>query len=205
METKSLHLEKFNKTTDLNKNRDGANFEEIRAIADSKSLRHRFSNKKTLKKYEPSGNISKKLYDISERIRCEKIGTSYFKGVKSNIENFYQKRVLNLDLKSSEDKVLESFENYLRVKLLDFKNQRLVDKKLKSYSKDLNDQFKNKINELKDSTLDQQKFNSLISLLISQMSLDENVNEEEKIKEIIMMRNKKNLKSKNKKQKKKEK
>ena len=85
-----------------------------------------------------------------------------------------------MDLKSSEDKVLESFENYLRVKLLDFKNQRLVDKKLKSYSKDLNDQFKNKINELKDSTLDQQKFNSLISLLISQMSLDENVNEEEK-------------------------
>ena len=55
---------------------------EIRAIADSKSLRLRFSNKKTLKKYEPEGNISKKLYNISEKIRCEKIGTSYFKGVK---------------------------------------------------------------------------------------------------------------------------
>ena len=61
------------------------NFEEIRAAADSKSLRHRFSNKETFKKFEPEGNISKKLYDISEKIRCEKIGTSYFNGVKNNI------------------------------------------------------------------------------------------------------------------------
>ena len=61
------------------------NYEEIRAIADSKSLRLRFSNKKILKKYEPDGNISKKLYSISEKIRCEKIGTSYFKGIKNNI------------------------------------------------------------------------------------------------------------------------
>ena len=47
------------------------NYEEIRAIADSKSLNYRFSNKNILKKYEPDGNISKKLYKISEKIRCE--------------------------------------------------------------------------------------------------------------------------------------
>ena len=52
---------------------DKINFEEIRALADSKSLNIRFSNKKILKKYEPKGNISKKLYNISEKIRCEKI------------------------------------------------------------------------------------------------------------------------------------
>ena len=38
-----------------------------------------------------------------------------------------------------------------------------IDKKLKTYKKDLNDQFKNKIAELKELTLDQEKFNSLIS------------------------------------------
>ena len=156
------------------------NFEEIRAIADSKSLKFRFSNNKILKKYEPKGNISKKLYNISEKIRCEKIGTSYFKGVKSNIEKFYYNRVYNLDLKSSEDKIIESFENFLRVKFLDFKNGNQLDKKLKSYKKDLNEQFKNKINLLKDLTLDQEKFNSLISQLISDMSLDENIDNEEK-------------------------
>ena len=156
------------------------NFEEIRAIADSKSLKFRFSNNKIFKKYEPKGNISKKLYNISEKIRCEKIGTSYFKGVKSNIEKFYYNRVNNLDLKSSEDKIIESFENFLRVKFLDFKNGNQLDKKLKSYKKDLNEQFKNKINLLKDLTLDQEKFNSLISQLISDMSLDENIDNEEK-------------------------
>ena len=37
------------------------NYEEIRAIADSKSLRFRLSNKQILKKYEPEGNISKTI------------------------------------------------------------------------------------------------------------------------------------------------
>ncbi len=168
------------KLPDLNNISNRLNFEEIRAIADSKSLRFRFSNKETLKKYEPEGNISKKLYKISEKIRCEKIGTSYFKGVKNNIETFYNERVANLDLKSSEDKIVESFENYLRVKFLDFKNNIQIDKKLKSYKKDLNNQFNHKIKDLKDLTLNQEKFNSLISKLISNLSLDETVDEEEK-------------------------
>ena len=168
------------KLPDLDNMSNRLNFEEIRAIADSKSLRFRFSNKETLKKYEPEGNISKKLYNISEKIRCEKIGTSYFKGVKSNIETFYNERITNLDLKSSEDKIVESFENYLRVKFLDFKNNIQIDKKLKSYKKDLNNQFNHKIKDLKDLTLNQEKFNSLISKLISNLSLDETVDEEEK-------------------------
>ena len=142
------------------------NYNQIRAMADSKSLRHRFSDPKTLKQYEPDGNISKQLYRISEKIRCEKIGTSYFKGVKNNIETFYQERVSGLDLKSSEDKIVESFENYLRTKFLDFENNSQIDKKLKSYKKDLNEKFKGKIGQLNDLTLDQEKFNSLISNLL---------------------------------------
>ena len=156
------------------------NFDQIRAIADSKSLNFRFSDDKTFKQYEPKGNISKRLYEISEKIRCEKIGTSYFKGVKNNIEKFYQKRISGLDLKSSEDKIVESFENYFRTKFLDFKNDNQIDKKLKSYKKDLNEKFKDKIAPLNEATLDQKKFNSLVSELISNMNLDENLDEEEK-------------------------
>ena len=156
------------------------NYNQIRAIADSKSLRHRFSDPKTFKQYEPDGNISKQLYRISEKIRCEKIGTSYFKGVKNNIETFYQERVNGLDLKSGEDKIVESFENYLRTKFLDFENNSQIDKKLKLYKKDLNEKFKDKIGQLNKFTLDQEKFNSLISELISNMNLDENIDEEEK-------------------------
>ena len=120
------------------------------------------------------------MYKISEKIRCEKIGTSYFKGIKNNIETFYHERMSGLDLKSSEDKIIESFENYLRTKFLDFENNSQIDKKLKSYKKDLNERFKGKISQLNDFILDQEKFNSLISELISNMNLDENLDEEEK-------------------------
>ena len=146
-------------------------------------MRIRFSNVKTLKKFEPDGNISKKLYKIAEKIRCEKIGTNYFSGVKKNIENYYYNRVSGLDLKNSENRILESFENYLRVKFLDFKNEDQIDNKFKTFKKDLNVQFKNKIPELKNLTLNQGNFNSLISKIISKMSLDENIENEEKKEE----------------------
>ena len=167
------------KLPDLCKINNKINFDQIRAVADSKSLNFRFSDDKTFKQFEPKGNISKRLYEISEKIRCEKIGTSYFKGVKDNIEKFYQERISGLDLKSSEDKIIESFENYLRTKFLDFKNDSQIDKKLKSYKKDLNEKFKDKITQLNEAALDQKKFNSLISDLISNMNLDENFDEEE--------------------------
>jgi cobalamin biosynthesis protein CobT len=61
------------KLPELNQINNKLNFDQIRAMADSKSLNFRFSNNNTFKQYEPSGNISKKLYEISEKIRCEKI------------------------------------------------------------------------------------------------------------------------------------
>ncbi len=175
--------QKLIKLPDLNSLNNKINYGEIRAIADSKSLMVRFSDEKIFKYYEPEGNISKRLYKISEKIRCEKIGFNYFKGVKNNIEKFYKKRISELDLKSSEDKVVESFENFLRTKFLDLKNDKEIEKKLKSFKKDLSDQFKGKIEELKELTLDQNKFNSIISQLITNMSLDENIEDEKKREE----------------------
>ncbi len=156
------------------------NYDQIRALADSESLKIRYSDFKIYKKYEPEGNISKKLYEIAEKIRFEKIGTDKFKGVKNNIEKYYQKRVNSLDLKSSEDRIIESFENYLRVKFLKFKNSKNLDKKLKTYKKDLDEKFKGKIDKLNNFLNDQASFNSIISELISNMSLDEEIEDQDK-------------------------
>ncbi len=172
--------QKLIKLPDLNSINNKINYEEIRAIADSKSLMVRFSDERILKNYEPEGNVSKKLYKISEKIRCEVIGSNYFKGVKNNIEKFYKYRIAELDLKNSEDKIVESFENFLRIKFFDFKNDKEIEKKLKSFTKDISDQFKGKIGELKELAIDQERFNSTISQLISEMSLDENFDDEEK-------------------------
>jgi len=159
------------------------NYNQIRALADSESLKLRFSNNKTFRFYEPKGNISKKLYRIAEKIRFEKLGSDQFKGVKDNIEKYYQERINSLDLKNSEDKIIESFENYLRVKFLESKNSKELEQKLKSYKKDLNEKFKEKIKQLNDLTHNQARYNSLISDLISNMDLDKNLEEEEKNEE----------------------
>ncbi len=160
------------------------NYSQIRAIADSKSLKVRFSDNLIFKLYEPDGNLSKKLYKIAEKIRCEKLGSDQFKGIKNNIEKYYQERTNSLDLKNSEDKIIESFENYLRVKLFDSKNSKELEKKLKSYQKNLNEKFKGKIKQLGNLTHDQDQYNSIISDLISNLSLDENFENEEKNEEI---------------------
>ncbi len=183
------------------------NYDQVRAIADSESLKLRFSDKEILKLYEPEGNISKKLYKIAEKIRCEKIGSDNFKGVKNNLKKFYQKRINSLDLKNSQDKIIESFENYLRKKILDYKNNSEIEKKLKNYTKDLDKKFQKNINELSNFTKDQKNFNSLISDLISKMSLDENLNEEKKDEDSNQeekQENQSNQEQKNEKQKKEE-
>ena len=116
------------KLPEIERVNDKINYSQIRALADSKSLRLRFSDNKTFKSYEPAGNISKKLYKIAEKIRCEKLGSDQFKGVKNNIEKYYQERTSALDLKNSEEKITESFENYLRVKFFDSKNSKQLEK-----------------------------------------------------------------------------
>ena len=171
------------KLPEVEKVNNKINYNQIRAVADSKSLTLRFSDNKTFKSYEPNGNISKKLYKIAEKIRCEKLGSDQFKGVKNNIEKYYQERIDSLDLKNSEDKIIESFENYLRVKFFESKNSKELEKKLKTYKKDLNEKFKGKIKQLSNLTHDQAEYNSLISDLISNMNLDENLEEEEKNEE----------------------
>jgi len=163
---------------DISQTNSSINYNQIRALADSESLKLRFSDNKILKSYEPEGNISKKLYQIAEKIRFEKLGSDQFKGVKNNIQKYYQERIDSLDLKSSEDKIIESFENYLRIKFFESKNNKELEKKLKTYKKDLNEKFKGKIKQLSDLTHDQAKYNSLISNLISSMNLDENFEDE---------------------------
>ena len=192
---------------DLEQRENEINYNQIRAIADSESLKLRFSDEKTLKLHEPNGSISKKLYKLAEKIRYEKIGSDYFKGIKNNIETFYQERINSLDLKSSEDKIVESFENYLRIKFFNSKSNKHVEKKLKTYTKDLDKKLKNKINQLNNLTQDQASFNAVISDLIADMDLDERVEEEkdeEKNNEEDNQKNPKNDEQKAEKQKKEE-
>ena len=55
-----------------------------------------------------------------------------------------------------------------------------VEKKFKTYKNDLSSKFQDKIKDLNNLTFNQEKFNSLLSKIISDMSLDESIDEEKK-------------------------
>ena len=53
-----------------------------RAIADGEALKLRHSNKNIFRNFEPKGEVAKSLYEIAEKIRCEKIGSEKYGGIK---------------------------------------------------------------------------------------------------------------------------
>jgi cobaltochelatase CobT len=65
---------------------------EARVLADSEALKIKYSDENILNKNLPTGTISKTIYNIAEKIRYEKIGSDQYKGIKSNLNNFYQKK-----------------------------------------------------------------------------------------------------------------
>ena len=67
-------------------------FIRLRAEADSEALKKKYSNNETYKKNIPTKKSCRILYDISEKLRYEIIGTKILKGISKNLkENYSQK------------------------------------------------------------------------------------------------------------------
>ena len=115
---------KIIKLPDLQNINEMIDYTKARALADSEALKIRYSNEKILKSYEPEGNISKKLYHIAEKIRYEKLGSVEFKGIKNNIDKFYNEKLEKTDFEKNENKYVDAFENYLRSNIFNYKNNK---------------------------------------------------------------------------------
>ena len=163
-----------------------------RASADSEALKIRYSNKKIYDEYKPNGETSKRLYEIAEKVRYEKLGSEQFKGVKNNLDNFYSYKLNLKEFKNKKENTLDAFENYLRTNILDQKNEKKIVKNLKNHKNNFEKAFKKKLTLLKNSLLDQRKFNSLISELITELNIDEDLNPEEKLEDSNQKDNKEN-------------
>ena len=61
-----------------------------RAIADGEALILRHSNKSIFRNFEPKGEVAKSLYKMAEKIRCEKIGSEKYGGIKKKFEDLLQ-------------------------------------------------------------------------------------------------------------------
>ena len=163
----------------IEKIKDKIEYIKTRAVADSEALKIKYSDKEILDTHAPSGEISNKLYIASERIRCENIGSINFKGIKSNIDLLYDEKFKNFETIKGEEKFIQSFEYYLRVNIFGGKKNKSLERNLKNIKKDLDLGFKDKLNAIKNCLEDQSKFNSLLSSLISEMQIDDELNKKE--------------------------
>jgi len=150
------------------------NHVKIRAQADAEALKIRYSNKEILKNNAPEGKISKQLYNIAEKIRCEKIGSIEFQGTKRNISEYYKERIENMDFNNNRDSTIEAFEHYLRLNILNYKNNKNIEKNLEKFKNKFQSKIEAQIYTLKNSFNNQAKFNEIISDLIINMNIEEN-------------------------------
>jgi len=152
-----------------------------RALADSEALRLKCSDVNIYNTFEPQGNISKLLYAAAEKVRYENIGSSYFKGIKDNLNYFYEiKNKKKNENNNNDSEFLDAFEYYLRSNISKFDKSKDSENKYKKYKKKLDTKLKDKLETLNNSLLDQKKFNALISKIISQLKIDENIDSDQK-------------------------
>ena len=122
------------KLPEINEFQNKINFDLTRALADSESLKLRYSNKKTLKNFEPSGSKAKKLYEIAEKVRYESLGIKEYQGIKENLTNYYLNRK---PPQNKQENIYFAFENYLRKEFFDLSEKLKLNEISAKFSKNL--------------------------------------------------------------------
>ena len=157
----------------------------LRAETDSEALKRKFSNKEIYKKNLPKNSSCRSLYDISEKIRYELLGTKMLKGISKNLkENYNHKIVIKRkdQLKTKEDvSISEAFELYMLKNFFDIKLIPLSDKILSFWENDFKTSLDKHLNYLNKNLENQEIYNSKFSQLLQEMEIfkSENYDEEE--------------------------
>ena len=192
--------EDFNYKNDEDKNNSSKNYNffeldnlnnkydflKFRAETDSEALKRKFSNKNIYLKKLPSKPTLKSLYNTSEKIRYEMLGTRMLKGIGKNlIENYNYK--INLkrkdQLKSKEDTTIaEAFEIYMLKNFFEIKPNALCEKILSYWDDDFKNSFGKHLNYLKQNLENQELFSSKFVEILNQLDFIEK-DEEDKQEE----------------------
>ena len=153
---------------------------EARANADSEALRIRHSDEAIFKKNEPKGTVSKSLYKIAEKIRYEKIGSDQYIGIQNNLNNFYQKKIMDSDV-HSQNFIADAFEAYLRKNMMNLEIHESKKEDFKQWDDLFEKNISNKIKDLNLSLHDQTEYTSLMSSILQDLQIENEKNEPENI------------------------
>jgi len=157
----------------------------MRAKADSEALRLKYSNEDIFNTYKPKGKMAKELYEIAEKIRYEKIGSDTFKGIKENLAENYKENKKNTknEKNISENLSAKTFEDYLRSLFFEVEKNKNYTKNTKESKKLWDKNFKKNMNILKMNLKNQEKFDQIISKIISNMNIENKNPDENKTQE----------------------
>ena len=190
--TESAEIEKKNNSSknynffELDNLNSKYDFIRLRADSDSEALKRKFSDKQTYLKNMPSKPTLKALYDVSEKIRYEKIGTEMLIGIKKNLIDNYNYKI-NLkrkdQLKSKDDTTItEAFEIYMLKNFFEIKPNNVCEKILSFWDEDFKNSFGKHLNYLKQNIENQQLYSSKFIEILDELDFLEK-NEEEKEEE----------------------
>ena len=145
-------------------------------LSDSDALKIKYSDEYILNKNQPSGTISRSLYQVAEKIRYEKIGSDQFKGIKNNLNQFYQKKISESNV-HSQNFIADAFEAYLRGKVMGFKVPTNKKDDFKRWNEIFDNKVSDKIFSLTKSLDDQKAYGQKINSIIHDLEIqDQNSN-----------------------------
>ena len=160
------------------------NFIKLRAQADSEALKIKFSNKETYDQNVPKSIACKKLYDISEKMRYEMLGSKMLKGISKNLKNNYN-YLLSIkkkdQIKTKEDvSISEAFELYMLKNFFDISLNPNSENILSFWENDFNASLSKHINYLRKNIENQKIYNSKFSELLESMEILDSDKDDEK-------------------------
>ncbi len=155
----------------------------LRAETDSEALKRKFSNKEIYQKNLPKNSSCKTLYDISEKVRYEILGTKILKGISKNLKDNYSNKIIHKrkdQLKSKDDvQVEEAFELYMLKNFLNIKLNSLSEKVLSYWEEDFKTSFEKHFDYLNKNIENQDKYNSKLSKILQEMKIFDSENKDE--------------------------
>ncbi len=154
----------------------------LRAETDSEALKRKFSNKEIYQKNLPKNSSCRILYDISEKIRYEILGTKILKGISKNLKDNYDNKIIlkrKDQLKSKDDvPIAEAFELYMLKNFLGIKLNSLSEKILSYWEKDFKLSFEKHLSYLNKNIENQDNYSSKLSQILEQMEIFDSENDE---------------------------
>ena len=166
---------------ELDKLESRSDFVKYRAEIDSSALKRKFSNTEIFRNNFPQNSSYKQLYELSEKIRCEILGSNILKGVGANLKENYTNEILTKkkdQLFSKEDvSVIEAFELYMLKNFYKINLNSLNEKILSYWENDFDKSLKKHINFLLENLENQDIYNSKVSEILQNLDIFDDTNE----------------------------